>query len=242
LDRSEYTLLRTLSHFPKFFPFPDYLLPLPLLISYTGPIYIKEKERGEPGMTEKEKLKDSTQGVSHLSAGKEEKALALLGQGLSAEVVASAIGVSASRISQLLSREDFSGKVSELRYEALQSHNVRDGKYDSLEDKLLKKLEGSLPLLMKPVDIMRALKLANEAKRRGAAAPVNAQENTTIVQLVLPKQITQQFALNIDNQVVAAGEQSLVTMQSGELLNLGKQREAERIEKFGDSDDMLSTI
>lgn len=77
----------------------------------------------------------------------EEKALALLGQGFDPSVVASACGVSPSRISQLLSREDFSESVALRRYEELQKNNIRDGKYDSLEDKLIEKLEGSLAMV-----------------------------------------------------------------------------------------------
>ena len=78
---------------------------------------------------------------SHYSPGAstsvEERALHLLGSGVPADSVASALGVTPSRISQLLAEDSFSKKVAALRYDSLQKHNRRDGKYDSLEDTLL---------------------------------------------------------------------------------------------------------
>ena len=161
-------------------------------------------------------------------SGTEDRALALLGTGISTEKVAGALGVSASRISQLMADETFAGQVVALRYENLQKFNVRDGKYDSLEDKVLEKLEGAIPLMFKPETILRALQTLNAAKRRGQSAPEAATDKQNIVTLVLPKQITQNFTTNIDNQVINAGGQNLQTMQSGNLLALAEEAETER--------------
>ena len=57
------------------------------------------------------------------------------------EQTASAVGLSVSRISQLLSDPEFSAQVAELRFNNLQKHNERDSAYDTMEEKLLKKLE-----------------------------------------------------------------------------------------------------
>lgn len=160
--------------------------------------------------------------------GTEDRALALLGTGISTEKVASALGVSAARISQLMADETFAGQVVALRYENLQKFNVRDGKYDSLEDRVLEKLESAIPLMFKPETILKALQTLNSAKRRGQSAPESAADKQQIVTLVLPKQITQNFTTNIDNQVVNAGGQNLQTMQSGNLLALAEKAETER--------------
>lgn len=148
----------------------------------------------------------------------EDRALQLLGKGVQAESVASALGVSASRISQLLSNKFFAEKVSELRYQTLQEHNIRDGKYDSLEDILLSKLEKSMPLLVKPESILKALTAVNGAKRRGQNAPTEVTNQQNIVNIVLPSSIAQKFVTNVDNQVIKAGDQELLTMPSGNLL------------------------
>jgi len=153
----------------------------------------------------------------------EDRALALLGQGLSPAVVASAIGVSESRISQLLSQADFASAVTELRYKSLLQHNERDSKYDALEDKLLEKMQNILPFMVKPMEILKALTTVNAAKRRGAGSSAGTDgAPSTIVQLIMPSAVFNQFTaqniqLNTQNQVVKAGDQSLVTIQSGRM-------------------------
>lgn len=147
----------------------------------------------------------------------EERALKLLGSGISQEVVASSLGVSPSYISQLLSEESFAARVSELRFQNLAKHNERDDSYDSLEDSLVGKLRDALPLMYKPLEILRAIQVINGAKRRGASTPESIIEKQQIVQLTMPTKIIQNFQTNITNQVIHTGEQSLLTMQSGTL-------------------------
>lgn len=146
-----------------------------------------------------------------------ERALSLLGSGVAAEAVASALGVTPSYISQLLSDENFAAQVSQLRFETLSKHNERDSKYDTLEDKLLGKLENTVGLLMRPMDILRAIKVVNEAKRRGQSSEDSIVNQHNLVSINMPVQVVQQFTTNIHNQVIAAGEQTLVTVPSGEL-------------------------
>lgn len=148
----------------------------------------------------------------------ESRALDLLGSGVASEAVAAALGVSPSRISQLLSDSHFSDKVANLRYENLQSHNKRDSEYNTLEDKLLKKLDNSLDFMIKPDTILKAIQVVNGAKRRGQSAPDQTTNQNNIVTLVLPASIAQKFTINIDNQVTRAGNQELQTMTSSNLL------------------------
>jgi len=170
-----------------------------------------------------ELLANSSSGRSGITSGVEEKAINLLGSGVSAEQTASALGVSPSRIAQLLAEKYFADKVSELRYQNLQRHNTRDNAYDSLEDMLLEKLERAIPLLIRPESILKAMQVVNGAKRRGCNAPQTVTNQLNVVALSLPAVIAQRFQTNLDNQVVRAGEQDLLTMPSGNLL---KQVEA----------------
>ena len=160
----------------------------------------------------------------------EERALQLLGSGLGPEIVASAVGVTASRISQLLSDPEFSAEVATLRFNALQSHNERDNKYDELEDKLLESLRNCLPLMHKPLEIVRAVSVINAAKRRGASAPEHITHQNTVVNLVMPVAIIQKFTTNVTNQVIHAGEQTLETIQSSILLDTAKNKAIRSIE------------
>ena len=152
----------------------------------------------------------------------EEKALALLGSGVQAEHVAAALGVTPSRISQLLSDEVFALKVATMRYENLRKHNERDGAIDGIEDQLIAKLKASMPLMIKPDTIIRAFNVVNAAKRRGSSSPEQTVNQQNIINLTLPTQIIQQFVKNTDNQVIKAGEQELITMSSNTLLNNAK--------------------
>lgn len=174
----------------------------------------------------------NTSGVGVSTANStEERALILLGSGVKAEAVANALGVTPSRISQFLSNEVFAAAVENLRYEQLQRHNKRDDAYDALEDKLLAKLDHSLNLIAKPDTLIRALSAVNNAKRRGQSAPEHVANHTNIVQLVLPTIIKEIFATNINNQVVKAGEQELLTLPSSDLLSKVEAIQKERVER-----------
>lgn len=158
--------------------------------------------------------------ISQKLSHTEERALKLLGDGFAPEQVASAIGVSPSRISQLLSSESFSQQVAELRYKTLAAHTERDSAYDSLEDQLLQKLKGSLSMLFDPMKIAKLLQIINAAKRRGQSSQEQISAAQTVVQLNMPTQIYQQFVTNINNQVIKAGAQDLITVQSGQMAAL----------------------
>lgn len=181
-------------------------------------------------------LDDPATPSNHFQVGKtssvEEKALALLGSGVAAEQVASALGVSPGRISQLLAEETFSQAVAGLRYDALQQHNKRDDRYDRLEDTLMDKLDKAMPLLIRPGDIINALTKVNNATRRGQSAPTQVNNQQNIVTLVMPTIIVDKFTTNAQNQVTSAGDQDLSTMASGNLLK--QVEDATQIPKLPD--------
>ena len=151
----------------------------------------------------------------------ERRALEFLGSGASPEQVAAAVGVSTSRISQLLADESFAAAVADLRFDSLAKHTTRDAKADSLEDQLLEKLENLLPMMFRPMEVVKAYATLNAAKRRGASAPTSISPTQTFVTITLPQIIVDRFTAvttNVNNQVVKAGNQDLITMQSGALL------------------------
>lgn len=149
----------------------------------------------------------------------ESRALALLGSGVSAEHTAAALGVTASAISQLLSQDEFAKQVAELRYNNLSKHNLRDNKLDALEDTLIGKIEESLCLVHRPLELTRIFQMINAAKRRGSSTPEHITQQSNVVNINMPTTIINRITTNIHNQVVRAGEQDLLTMQSSTLLN-----------------------
>jgi len=155
-----------------------------------------------------------------MSNATEERALALLGKGFNPEIVASSVGISVSRISQLLSDANFASQVSELRFKNLSKHSDRDEKYDKIEDVLIKRMEDCLPLMFKPMEVLRALTQINAVKRKGVSDPSSITNQQEVVQLILPTAIINSFTMNIHNQVVKVGEKNLITIQSGNMENL----------------------
>ena len=157
---------------------------------------------------------------SSLATTTETRALELLGSGVGPEQVAAALGVTTSRISQFLADPEFSEQVTALRYKNLLKHNSRDAEYDSLEDMLIERMKNIIPFMHKPFEIMRALTTVNSAKRRGASAPEQLTQSQTVIQLNMPVQIIQHFQKNTVNQVIKAGDQDLITVQSGRMQSL----------------------
>lgn len=154
----------------------------------------------------------------------EQKAIKLLGGGYSPGTVATAVGVSESRISQLLSDPSFAAEVSELRFQNLNKHNELDAEYDAMEKQAAKQLKEMLPLIMRPGDLLKATAMLNNMKRRGQSAPEQMVQQNQVVNLLMPVMITQKFTTNVNNQVISAGNQTLETIQGSVLLNAAKAK------------------
>lgn len=160
----------------------------------------------------------------------EQRALDLLGRGILPTQVAAAIGVTDSAISQMLAKPEFAELVASLRYKNLLKHSERDTKADDIEDKLLKKLDGMIPFMMRPAEVVRAYQVVNGAKRRGSSAPEQITAQQEVVQLIMPVSITNQFTVNSANQVISAGQQPLITVQSGTMKALlDKHKESKNV-------------
>lgn len=158
-----------------------------------------------------------------------DRAMQLLGNGQSPAVVALALGVDISRISQFLSEDDFAQKVAELRFESLQSATLRDQRYDQLEDYFIGKLEDIKDFFVKPTEVFRALMLLNKAQRRGQADPTAGQQFKTVVKLALPNVIRAQFQIDASGVVIGVDTRDLTTMPSNVLM---KEVQGEDIDKL----------
>jgi len=149
----------------------------------------------------------------------------MLGNGLSNEVVATAVGVHPSYISQLMSDKTFADDVIALRTQTLTDATSRDRSWDAIEDKLLDKFGTAVDtgMVWKPQDLLRALHVVNNAKRRGNPVQQTIAPNQVIVQLNLPTTIINKFKQNNLGEVVEVttedGQtQTLVTMPSSALM------------------------
>lgn len=155
----------------------------------------------------------------------EQRAIKLLGNGTPASVVAQAVGVSESRISQLMADESFATEVNELKFVNLNKHNEQDAKLDQMEAQLTDMMKEQLPLLMRPNDILRAMQVINKMERRGASAPEQIHSHNQVVNLLMPNVIVQKFQTNVNNQVIVANGQTLETIQGSTLLAAAKAKQ-----------------
>lgn len=153
----------------------------------------------------------------------EERAISLLASGLPASKVAEALGVTPARISQLGDSPEFKSTLAEKKFSAISKHNEADTKLDDLEAKVLGKLSDQVDLgmLMKPLELTRIFQVLNAAKRRGTdTLQGNPFEDGNVVQLTMPVKVTNNFVTNINNQVIKAGGEDLITMQPKALEDL----------------------
>lgn len=143
----------------------------------------------------------------------------LLGIGLSPVVVASAVGCTESNISQLLADEVFAQEVQQLKLMNLTETAHRDRKWDTLEDQLLERLEGILPLLARPLEVINALKMVNGAKRRATSSEIGSSSvSPQTLHLHLPNAIAAKFIVNAQNQVVDIEGRTIATMPAKEVM------------------------
>lgn len=155
-----------------------------------------------------------------------DKILSMLGSGLEAGVVASAVGVTPSYISQLLSDENFALAVAEKRTQELTQAKEIDEKYDNFENKLLDKLEDLLPFFSSPKHILDALRVVNSAKRKTAlnTASAGAAANKTYVTINVPRIIINQYKIQQNGGMTEVAGRSLQPMSSKLLLQTLKER------------------
>jgi hypothetical protein len=111
-----------------------------------------------------------------------------------------------------------------LRLAKLAKHSEQDELYDDLEYKLAKKLNGLLDYVMDPMKVMKMLAEMNKLKRRNHSTSEGIAGQATVIQLQLPQAIRQKLEVkvNINNQVLQIGEQSMTTATIGALNNLVK--------------------
>lgn len=175
-----------------------------------------------------------------------EKIKELLGLNLPNKTVASAVGVSESYISQLLSEDAFAAEVQELRVKTLAEAANRDKKYEALEDTLLDRVKDLIPMMVRPMEAVRALQAVNGATRRAAPAELSANAQSTVVTLNLPGAIINKFVVNAQKQIVEIDGETVATMPArnvvGKLEEFRKQEAINRDAATIDRNDAATRL
>lgn len=156
------------------------------------------------------------------------RAIELLGDGHSQVAVSRALGLSESRLSQLMDDKHFAQAVADKRFAKLSYYDDLDKKYDKLEMDALNKLEKAMPLvsITAPEKLIKIIQTLNGAKRRGHDVdPSQTINHHTIVNLTLPTAVLTRFTTSPQtNEVVEIDGKPLVTASPSKIVNTHEAR------------------
>ena len=158
-----------------------------------------------------------------------DKIIEMLGRGIPAIQVASAVGCEDSYISQLMSDEAIALRVSELKAVHFSHYVEQDARLDSAEEKALSRLTHLVDFITKPGEAARVYATLNAARRRTTdhVGQGNAPAQTVILEL--PEASRVRFTMSSDRQVVEIEGRSLTTMPAKSLAAQLEQRTAARL-------------
>lgn len=166
-----------------------------------------------------------------------ERALNYLMAGATQEQTAKALGVEPSTISYLISSDSvFADAIATADLGRRQKHNKHDDLAADVEFQLLERLRDSCEGMYKPLEIARAYQIVNSGKRRGTSAPSGVTNNNQqVINISLPQAALKRIKMTAQSQIVQAGDQDLVTLQSSSVKRLLADRAADVI----DTSDLL---
>ena len=158
-----------------------------------------------------------------------DKIIEMLGRGIPAVQVASAVGCDDSYISQIVADPDNAAKIQELKAVHFSKYVEQDASLDEAEAAALDKVKFLVPFITRPAEAVRVYAVLNGARRRtgenaNAAAPVMAT-----VSLDLPEAARVKFTLTADKQVIEIAGRSMTTMPAKSMAAILEQRNAARL-------------
>lgn len=153
---------------------------------------------------------------------KRDRIISLLGQGYAQATVASALGITASYVSQVAEEDDVREQVSQLRVGKLQERVEDDVKLEALERKSLQMIADKMPFVKSPMEAARIFQTLNSAKRKTAnSVQENDANSVETVTITLPKSAASiHIQLNQNNQVIEVEGRSMAPLPSRALHNL----------------------
>jgi hypothetical protein len=158
-----------------------------------------------------------------------DRIIEMLGKGIPATQVASAVGCDDSYISQLLSQPGVIDKVTEMRAAHFSSYLAHDQKTDDLEAIALDRVATLIPFITRPAEAVRVYQVLNAAKRRTVDSASQAQAVAQTISLELPTASRVRFTLTQDRQVIEIEGRSMTTMPAKSIAAQLEQRNAARL-------------
>lgn len=150
-----------------------------------------------------------------------ERIASLAASGLKNSQIATIVGLTPARITQISAQEDFKLLLADKSVEANKTFSEQaalDGKYLSVEHNLLNAIEERIPSA-ELRDVTAALRTITERQYRkqqlaNPAQTAAAQITQNIVQINLPSHAIPQFTVNSDNEITAIDSQTLAPLSS----------------------------
>lgn len=168
-----------------------------------------------------------------------ERALKFLAGGLAPSQVASVLGCSPARISQLLAEPEFKARLAEAQGEpagVAEEDEILNNKYLATEHAILDQMRSQIPYA-ELRDCTNALRVVGERAERRAARKLQEQalrqfesSGLVTVSLTLPVHCLPKPVYNEQQEIVAIGEQAMAPLSSDAVRTLFATRKLTHIE------------
>jgi len=149
-----------------------------------------------------------------MAAVNKEFLLSALRSGFTETQIAEALNVTPSAVAQVIDAHDLRAEAAKnSRFESI------DNKWNSLEEKILERLEKTYKSVQDPMKLTRMLQVINGAKRRSLAEGKSLQaDGARLVQLNLPERVQLAVSFNLNNEVIEINGRNLTTAQPARVL------------------------
>lgn len=153
-----------------------------------------------------------------------DQVIEMLSSGIGAAAVASALGLTDSAISQILSEEGIAEAVSEKRAARFHQFSSHDAAIHSAEEKALEKLGRAIDFAVRPGELARIFQILNSAKRVTTDQGLPQQAPSTTVTIHIPEAARVEFTVTQEKQVVEIQGRSMAPLPASNVTQLLQAR------------------
>lgn len=150
-----------------------------------------------------------------MASSTRERIVKLLGQNIQQSLVASAVGVTDSYISQLLTEEGVMEEIAHLKAAKLEEAVAQSDTIDDIKKLALSRISSTIAFAKSPLEAARVFQILDNAHRPNEN-PLGDSAGVQIVQITLPRagNSTIRIQLNEQNQVIDVEGRSMAPLPS----------------------------
>lgn len=154
-----------------------------------------------------------------------DKILQAVVAGISQTAIAQMMNVSDGLISQVINTDEFQIRLRQKRATQMAQAAIRQEKLESLQDKLIDKVDNLIPFITKPTEATAALRAIAEVAKNNMPMTGETQEASNVVTIYMPTAIGVNFQLNSQNEVIDIDGRTIVGANATQIM--------ERAAEFG---------